>query len=78
MSIFASKTFATVGDLRVTCLFCGAAEFDKREVKINTTGMELMDLGWANESATGLVCLSCGFVHTFASKVQMWREDPAA
>jgi predicted nucleic-acid-binding Zn-ribbon protein len=78
VSIFSPKTFASIGDRKVECVFCGADQFDKREIKLNTTGMELLDLGWANSSATGLECLSCGFVHTFTSKVRMWEDDPAA
>lgn len=54
----AGRTFA--------CLVCGAGEFVEREIKLNSSGMELLDLGWANESATGLVCTRCGFVHEFA------------
>lgn len=78
MSIFAKKTFASVGKFNVRCLFCGAGEFTKRDIQLNTSGMELLDLGWANKTATALICLSCGFVQTFATKVRMWVDDPAA
>ena len=45
------------------CLMCGATEFESRKWKLNTTGMEFMDLGWANRNATCLVCVGCRFIH---------------
>jgi hypothetical protein len=44
---------------------CGGREFYDREVKLNSTGMELVGLAWANQSALGLLCASCGYVHEF-------------
>jgi hypothetical protein len=65
---------ATIADRPLACLVCGSGQFWNQEVKLNTTGMELLDLGWANQSALGLICASCGFVHEFAGKaVQLWK-----
>jgi predicted nucleic-acid-binding Zn-ribbon protein len=57
---------AQVGDKEIRCLTCDGEVFREREVKLNSTGMELFNMAWANESATGLICRSCGFVQLFA------------
>lgn len=44
----------------VTCSHCGSTDFDEREGKVNTTGLTLLDLDWANRSALVLVCKRCG------------------
>jgi predicted nucleic-acid-binding Zn-ribbon protein len=72
----ASAVTATVDDRPVRCAICGGTQFWDREVKLNTTGAEFFDLGWANESGLGLVCLSCGYLHTFVGDVvQLWNAD---
>jgi len=75
-----SPSLVTVGPQRVPlrCLVCRGELFTQREIKLNTSGMEFMDLGWANRSGTGLICEGCGFVHTFVgSEFELWdpRED---
>jgi hypothetical protein len=50
---------------------CGGREFYDREVKLNSTGMELVGLAWANQSALGLLCASCGYVHEFVGDAVM-------
>ncbi len=71
-----NPSLVTVGPDRrpFACLFCGGDLFSNREIKLNSTGAELFNLAWANQSATGLICEQCGYVHTFASVVQLW--DP--
>ncbi|MFD0550315.1 hypothetical protein ACFQ0X_14840 [Streptomyces rectiviolaceus] len=50
--------------------------FRDREVKLNSSGMEFMNLAWANESATGLICWQCGYVHLFVnSELRLYRAD---
>jgi predicted nucleic-acid-binding Zn-ribbon protein len=60
---------AQVGGRRVTCLVCGAGEFVDRPIKLNSTAAELFDMAWANQTATGLICTSCGYVHEFIGDV---------
>src|SRR5438034_678796 len=55
-----SPVLATVAGRPLRCLVCGGPEFWHREVKLNSTGMELFDLGWANQSALGLLCATRG------------------
>lgn len=65
---------AAIGDVSVTCTFCGGDQFRDREVKLNSSGMEFLNFGWANESATGLVCWNCGYVHLFVNKdLQLYK-----
>ncbi|MEV6331994.1 zinc ribbon domain-containing protein [Streptomyces sp. NPDC051909] len=64
----AKSVHAAIGEHPILCLMCDNDTFRKREVKLNSTGMELFDLAWANESATGLICRSCGYVHLFAGR----------
>lgn len=40
-------------------------DFDEREGKVNTTGLTLLDLDWANRSALVLVCKRCGHLEWF-------------
>ncbi|WP_042385540.1 hypothetical protein [Streptacidiphilus melanogenes] len=56
---------AAIGDKWIRCGFCQGDVFRDREVKLNSSGMELLNLGWANESATGLICWNCGYVQLF-------------
>ena len=49
-----------------TCRACGADRFRVREIKLNSTGAEFLGPAWANESARGLICIGCGYVHSFA------------
>ncbi|WP_432059887.1 hypothetical protein [Streptomyces sp. S1] len=62
----AKPVHAHIGEKKIHCLICGGDVFREREVKLNSTGMEFFNLAWANESATGLICTSCGHVHLFA------------
>jgi hypothetical protein len=78
MGIFSKRQprLVTVHDRPLRCLVCGADEFWDREVKLNSTGLELFDLGWANRSALGLICATCGFVHEFlGDAVSLWKRD---
>lgn len=56
---------AEVAGRQVTCLVCGQGEFIDRPIQLNTAAAELFDLAWANRSATGLICTTCGYVHEF-------------
>lgn len=73
-----SASLVTVGDERhpFSCTVCRGTLFADREIKINTTGAEFFNMGWANESATGLVCERCGYLHTFMSEaIELWAPD---
>jgi predicted nucleic-acid-binding Zn-ribbon protein len=78
MRIFRKATprLVTVFDRPLLCLVCGAGEFWDREVKLNSSAMEFLDLGWANQSALGLICARCGYVHEFVGDtVSLWDRD---
>lgn len=81
MGLFSSKqpVTATYDGKHIACLICGSEHFMDREVKLNTTGAELFDFAWANASATGLVCIGCGYVHEFfGDAIQLWKLNESA
>ncbi|MFI9291284.1 hypothetical protein [Streptomyces gardneri] len=72
----AKPVHAAVGEKKVRCLICGGDVFREREVKLNSTGMEFFNMAWANESATGLICRSCGYVHLFVrGSLTLYRAE---
>jgi predicted nucleic-acid-binding Zn-ribbon protein len=61
---------------RFTCTVCRGTLFHDREIKLNTTDAEFFGMAWANESADGLVCQQCGYLHAFVSgSVELWEPD---
>jgi len=58
--------FALYGQ-KVTCSHCGSTFFEDRRAQLNTAGLTFLKLDWANESATVLVCMSCGRLEWFLS-----------
>ncbi|MFE0132561.1 hypothetical protein ACFWY6_13475 [Streptomyces sp. NPDC059037] len=67
---------AAIGDTWIRCLVCQGDLFRDREVKLNSSGMEFMNLAWANESATGLICWQCGHVQLFVNReLRMYKAD---
>ncbi|MFK0224889.1 hypothetical protein ACIQUL_03890 [Streptomyces sp. NPDC090303] len=63
----AKPVHAAIGDRPIRCQMCDHDTFREREVKLNSTGMEFFNLAWANESATGLICWTRGYVHLFVN-----------
>jgi hypothetical protein len=67
---------------RFSCSVCSEVLFSGREIKLNTTGAEFFNMGWANKSADGLICNGCGYVHTFMpGSLELWQPEggyPAA
>lgn len=49
-----------VADQPVACAQCGYEEFVLGEALLNTVGMTLVGLDWANRSAYTLMCAQCG------------------
>lgn len=47
------------------CPICKNDEFWTRKTLMNTVGLTLFSLDWANKSATNYVCNSCGHVLWF-------------
>src|SRR5262249_48030407 len=71
----AKPVHATLRGVWIKCNFCQGDLFRDREVKLNSSGLEFMSLGWANESATGLICWNCGYVHLFVNRdLQLYKR----
>lgn len=56
----------------LACQVCRGVVFAQREIKMTTTGMTFFDLDWLNKSADGVICVRCGFVHTFLGDAHQW------
>ncbi|BDD84594.1 hypothetical protein TPB0596_43570 [Tsukamurella pulmonis] len=56
----------------LACVVCGCTTFDRREVKMNTTGASFLGFDWANRSGDGAICTACGYVHTFLGPGHSW------
>lgn len=48
------------------CLVCQGDSFRSREAQLNTAMASLLNVDWANATATCHVCASCGHIHWFA------------
>jgi hypothetical protein len=67
---------AAIGDAWITCQVCRGELFRERGVKLNSSGMEFMNLAWADETATGLICWQCGYVHLFVNRdIQLYKAE---
>lgn len=49
----------------LVCPICGYNRFLARETLMNTPGMTIMGIEWANKSAQNYICDSCGYVMWF-------------
>lgn len=50
------------------CPVCKGKSFWTRKTLMNTRGLTLFDLDWANKNATNYVCNHCGYVFWFLIK----------
>ena len=62
------KEFFVKRGLKLECVICKNKLFWTRTTLMNTSGMSIIGLDWANKSATNYVCDSCGYVHWFIEK----------
>lgn len=58
------RRYAAAGRL-VRCTHCGGETFHAREAMLNTPGMTLLNVDWANTSGTALVCARCSLIQWF-------------
>jgi predicted nucleic-acid-binding Zn-ribbon protein len=57
-----------VAGKQVQCPHCGGNNFDTGSALLNTTGLTLLGLDWANRSAHLLICTACGHIDWFLQK----------
>lgn len=53
------------GGKKVRCPHCGSDRFHAGRALLNTAGMTLLNLDWANKEATILTCAPCGMIQWF-------------
>ena len=56
----------TLAGMRVECPHCGGSEFMAGEAQLNTALSTLIELDWADKTASILTCTSCGRIQWFA------------
>lgn len=54
----------------VRCPHCGGDKFAMGKAQLNTAAMEMINLAWANASATTMLCGECGNIQWFAQEPQ--------
>jgi predicted nucleic-acid-binding Zn-ribbon protein len=52
----------------IRCLHCGETKFAPGRALLNSRGLTLFNVDWANRSATTLVCAECGRIEWYAQK----------
>jgi hypothetical protein len=67
--VFSSKSRAyTVNDSQLSCPVCSSKTFEHRRVLLNTAAASLVNLDWANASASALICDSCTHITWFLTE----------
>ncbi|MFE0348829.1 hypothetical protein [Streptomyces griseoluteus] len=65
---------AAIGGVWITCQVCRGDLFRERDVMLNSVGLEFFKMAWADETARGLICWHCGYVHLFVNKnIKLYR-----
>ena len=67
LSVNTPKSYS-INNKQVICFYCGCNEFEEGSALLNTSGMTLMNLDWADRSATILICTQCGYIHWFLNQ----------
>ncbi|WP_212827778.1 hypothetical protein [Catellatospora sp. TT07R-123] len=80
MGVFSRAPYvATINGEVFRCVVCQGGLFTSRTIKLNTAGLEFLDLAWANKSSLGVICTNCGYVHEFlGDAVQLWDSESGA
>jgi predicted nucleic-acid-binding Zn-ribbon protein len=72
----ANTSLVTVLRRPFTCPVCSGREFYDRQIKLNTGTAEFFDLGWANQSALGITCATCGRIEQFVGDaLELWQVE---
>lgn len=57
-------SYEIAGEMLV-CPHCGGIDFEQSEAQLNTAGLTLLGLDWANRNASIFVCMNCGRIEWF-------------
>ncbi|MBW4888324.1 hypothetical protein KXQ82_01295 [Mucilaginibacter sp. HMF5004] len=50
---------------QLICTFCGTDTFYTRQEQLHSPGLTILNMEWADKTATCFVCGSCGYMHWF-------------
>lgn len=56
-----------INGIKLRCIHCGHRHFEVGDAQLNTAGLTALNLDWANDSASTVVCKSCSFIMWFAA-----------
>lgn len=59
-----------VNGIKIVCTVCGNAHFEPGEAQLNTAGLTFLNLDWANNSASTLMCKRCTHIMWFGKRVK--------
>ncbi len=59
-------TQRVVGKYKLECPICNHDGFWTRETLMNTPGMTILGLDWANKNAVNYVCDNCNYIMWFS------------
>jgi hypothetical protein len=62
------KWHYSVAGVRIRCPHCGGEDFDTGTALLNTSGLTLLGLDWANRSAHLLICTKCSHINWFLER----------
>lgn len=54
----------------IRCNHCGHNHFEQGEAQLNTALLSFVNLDWANQSASVLMCKNCSFIMWFGKTPQ--------
>jgi DNA-directed RNA polymerase subunit RPC12/RpoP len=52
----------------IHCHHCGGFEFEKDSILLNTPGMTMMGMAWADRTANVFACMRCGQIQWFLTE----------
>jgi predicted nucleic-acid-binding Zn-ribbon protein len=64
------------GGRKIRCPHCESEGFFAKRVLLNTYGMTLLNLDWANKEATTLTCDRCGMIQWFGVAPERVAKPP--
>ena len=57
-----------IAGIEVKCPHCGDDDFETGTAMLNTAGLTLLNLDWANRTAHTLICVKCSRIQWFLQK----------
>ncbi len=69
------RLMTKVNGYELVCPVCKGKSFAKRSSLLNSRGMTLIGLDWANQGALNYICDSCGYIFWFIDDGREYLEQ---